>query len=52
VLLAAGILMLAAGLRPRAPLPPEPSPYRAGEAPLASRADDGGDVVIRVRDDS
>ncbi len=41
VLLAAGVAMLAAGLRPRRPLPPEPSPYRAGEAPLASRADDG-----------
>jgi hypothetical protein len=39
VLLAGGIAMLAAGLRPRRPLPPEPDPYRAGEAPLAARAD-------------
>jgi hypothetical protein len=39
VLLAAGALMLLAGLRPRRPLPPEPEPYRAGEAPLAARAD-------------
>jgi hypothetical protein len=43
--------MLAAGLRPRSPLPPEPVPYRAGEAPLAARAD-GDEVVIRVRDDA
>ena len=42
--------MLVAGLRPRRPLPPEPDPYRAGEAPLAARADDD-EVVIRVRDD-
>ena len=33
-----GVIMLAAGLRPRRPLPPEPDPYRAGEAPLAARA--------------
>jgi hypothetical protein len=39
VLLAAGVLMLVAGLRPRRPLPPEPDPYRAGEAPLAARTD-------------
>ena len=50
-LLVAGIAMLAAGLRPRRPLPPEPSPYRAGEAPLAARADDG-EIVVRVRDDT
>jgi hypothetical protein len=50
-LLVAGIAMLAAGLRPRRPLPPEPSPYRAGEAPLAARADDG-EIVVQVRDDS
>ena len=43
--------MLAAGLRPRRPLPPEPAPYRAGEAPLAARADEE-ETVIRVRDDS
>ena len=51
VLLAGGMAMLAAGLRPRRPLPPEPAPYRAGEAPLAARADDE-ETVIRVRDDS
>ncbi len=51
VLIAGGVAMLAAGLRPRRPLPPEPAPYRAGEAPLAARADDE-ETVIRVRDDS
>jgi hypothetical protein len=51
VLIGAGVIMLAAGLRPRSPLPPEPVPYRAGEAPLAARADDE-EVVIRVRDDA
>ena len=50
VLLAGGIAMLAAGLRPRRPLPPEPDPYRAGEAPLAARADEG-EIVVRVRQD-
>ena len=39
VLVAGGVMMLAAGLRPRRPLPPEPDPYRAGEAPLAARVD-------------
>jgi hypothetical protein len=38
-LLVGGVVMLAAGLRPRRPLPPEPDPYRAGEAPLAARAE-------------
>jgi hypothetical protein len=37
-LLTGGVIMLAAGLRPRRPLPPEPDPYRAGEAPHAARA--------------
>ena len=50
VLLAIGAAMLVAGLRPRRPLPPEPDPYRAGEAPLAARADED-EVVIRVRND-
>ncbi len=50
VLLAAGAFMLALGLRPRRPLPPEPPAYRAGEAPLAARAD-GEETVIRVRED-
>ena len=49
ILLGAGAL--AAGLRPRKPLPPEPDAYRAGEQPLASRTDDD-EVVVRVRDDS
>jgi hypothetical protein len=49
-LLAGGIVMLAAGLRPRRPLPPEPDPYRAGEAPLAARAE-GDDIFVRVRDE-
>jgi hypothetical protein len=51
VLIAGGAIMLVAGLRPRSPLPPEPVPYRAGEAPLAARADEE-ENVIRVRDDS
>jgi len=48
ILLGSGAL--AAGLRPRAPLPPEPDPYRAGEQPLAARADE--EITLRVRDDS
>lgn len=40
LLIAVGVLMLGAGLRPRRPLPPEPDPYRAGEAPLAARVDE------------
>ena len=51
VLIAGGVAMLAAGLRPRRPLPPEPKPYRAGEAPLAARAEEH-ETVIKVRDDS
>jgi hypothetical protein len=51
VLIAAGAAMLLAGLRPRRPLPPEPDPYRAGEAPLAARADED-ETVVRMRDDS
>jgi len=50
LLLLTGALVLAAGLRPRAPLPPEPDPYRAGEQPLAARADE--EITLRVRDDS
>jgi hypothetical protein len=50
VLLGAGGGMLAAGLRPRRPLPPEPPGYKAGEAPLAARADEE-EMVFRVRDD-
>jgi hypothetical protein len=49
ILLGAGTM--AAGLRPRQPLPPEPDAYRAGDAPLASRTAED-EVVLRVRDDS
>jgi hypothetical protein len=49
-LLVVGAIMLGAGLRPRRPLPPEPRAYRAGEAPLAARADDE-EIVVRVRED-
>jgi hypothetical protein len=48
ILLGAGAM--AAGLRPRQPLPPEPDAYRAGEQPLASRTADD-EVVVRVRVD-
>ncbi|MDA0161731.1 hypothetical protein OM076_15770 [Solirubrobacter ginsenosidimutans] len=50
-LIAIGAVMVIAGLRPRRPLPPEPDAYRAGEAPLAARADED-ELVIRVHDDS
>jgi peptidoglycan/LPS O-acetylase OafA/YrhL len=50
-LIVIGAVMLLAGLRPRRPLPPEPDAYRAGEAPLAARAD-GEEIVVRVRDDT
>jgi hypothetical protein len=49
-LLVIGVFALGAGLRPRRPLPPEPRAYRAGEAPLAARAD-GDEIVVRVRED-
>jgi peptidoglycan/LPS O-acetylase OafA/YrhL len=51
VLILVGGALLAAGLRPRRPLPPEPSPYKAGDAPLAARAEEP-EMVFRVRDDS
>ena len=50
LLILLGLGALAAGLRPRSPLPPEPDPYRAGEQPLAARADE--EITLRVRDDS
>jgi hypothetical protein len=50
LLLLGGGAMLA-GLRPRQPLPPEPSAYGAGGRPLATRTDED-EVVLRVRDDS
>jgi hypothetical protein len=51
MLILIGAIAMAAGLRPRQPLPPEPDAYRAGDAPLASRSEDD-EVVVRVRDDS
>jgi hypothetical protein len=49
VLLLLGGGVMAAGLRPRDPLPPEPDAYSV-ERPLASRADED-EVTIRVRVD-
>jgi hypothetical protein len=51
VLLVLGLGTMAAGLRPRDPLPPEPPGYRSGEQPLASRTAEDDEVVVRVRDD-
>lgn len=48
VLLALGAGVLAAGLRPRRPLPPEPDGYSV-ERPLASRTED--ELIVRVRND-
>lgn len=50
VLIVLGLGVMVAGLRPLSPLPPEPDPYRAGEQPLAARADE--EISLRVRDDS
>ncbi len=50
VLIVLGLGAIVTGLRPRSPLPPEPDPYRAGEQPLAARADE--EITLRVRDDS
>ncbi len=41
---------LAAGLRPRLPLPPEPAGYSV-ERPLASRTGDDDEITVRVRND-
>lgn len=49
VLLLAGATVLAIGLRPRVPLPPEPPGYGKDDVPLASRT--AGDVTVRVRRD-
>jgi hypothetical protein len=51
-LIVLGIATMAAGLRPRAPLPPEPpgSAYRAGDQPLAARSAED-EIVVRVRDE-
>jgi hypothetical protein len=51
IILALGIGTLFVGLRPRAPLPPEPSAYTSGSVPLGSRAGEE-EPVVRVRDDS
>jgi hypothetical protein len=48
-LLAAGGLMLAAGLRPARPLPPEPEGYRRDDLPLTARVE-GDEQVFTVRD--
>jgi hypothetical protein len=48
LLLGLGSGALAAGLRPRSPLPPEPPGYSV-ERPLASRADE--EITVRVRND-
>lgn len=50
LLLALGLAVMVTGLRPRSPLPPEPSAYTTGSVPLASRTDE--ETVLRVRDDS
>lgn len=50
VLLALGAGVMAAGLRPRRPLPPEPPAYGARDLPLASRTADD-ETVVRVRID-
>jgi hypothetical protein len=51
-LIVLGLVTLAAALRPRSPLPPEPpaAGYRAGEQPLAARSAED-EIVVRVRDD-
>jgi len=50
LILLLGLGAMIVGLRPRAPLPPEPSAYTTGSVPLGSRA--GEEPVRRVRDDS
>jgi len=48
-LIVAGLALLATGLRPARPLPPEPPAYRAGDVPLSARAEDD-ETVVRVRE--
>ena len=48
ILLLLGGGAMAAGLRPRRPLPPEPDGYSV-ERPLASRTDE--EITVRVRND-
>ena len=52
LILIIGLGAMFTGLRPRTPLPPEPSPYTTGSVPLASRASEEEEQVLRVRDDS
>jgi len=49
LLLLLGGGVMAAGMRPRRPLPPEPAAYPSGERPLASRTDDDAETVVAVR---
>jgi hypothetical protein len=51
LLLVLGAGTMLAGLRPRAPLPPEPGAYRLGEQPLVARTADDDTIVVTVRDD-
>ena len=51
LILLLGLGAMIVGLRPRSPLPPEPSAYTTGSVPLASRAGEE-EPVLRVRDDS
>jgi hypothetical protein len=46
-LIVLGAVALVAGLRPRRPLPPEPSGYSSRDLPLAARSD--GETVVNVR---
>jgi hypothetical protein len=52
ILLVLGGLAMAAGLRPRSPLPPEPAPYSTRDTPLSARTAGEVETVIRVRDES
>lgn len=47
IVLAFGVGVLVAGLRPRRPLPPEPAPYTKDDLPLAARSAED-DVTVRV----
>lgn len=46
-----GLVAIAAGLRPRAPLPPQPDAIPTADLPLAARTRED-ETVIRVRDES
>ena len=51
LILVLGLGAMFVGLRPRAPLPPEPSAYTTGSVPLGLRVGEE-EPVLRVRDDS